>query len=75
MNKEHFLINFTEQFDETDSSLIKLESKFRDLDEWSSMMALIVIAMVDQEYNVKLTGDDIRTSETVNDLYDKISEK
>ncbi|MBC5841487.1 acyl carrier protein [Flavobacterium sp. F-380] len=75
MNKEQFLINFTEQFDETDSSLIKLESKFRDLDEWSSMMALIVIAMVDQEYNVKLTGDDIRTSETVSDLYDKISEK
>lgn len=75
MDKEQFLINFKEQFEETDVNLITLESKFRNFDEWSSMTALVVIAMVDQEYNVKLTGDDIRTSETVNDLFDKISVK
>jgi acyl carrier protein len=48
---------------------------FRNIEEWSSLIALMLIAMVDEKYNVVLTGDDIRNSNTIQDLYDKVSSK
>lgn len=70
-----FVQNFELLLDEVEVGSIKAETKFRDLEEWSSLTALMVIAMVDEEYNIKLSGDDIRTSSTVKDLFDKISLK
>ena len=70
-----FVQNFELLFDEVEKGSISPETKFRDLDEWSSLIALMVIAMVDEEYNVKVSGEDIRTSETVKDLYDKVRVK
>jgi hypothetical protein len=31
--------------------------------------------MVDEEYSLKLTGDDIKTSITIKDLFDKVNHK
>lgn len=70
-----FLENFTEILEDTDGALIKETTDFRNLEEWDSMTALSLIAMVDEEYSVKLTGDDIKTSTTIKDLFDKVSAK
>lgn len=70
-----FVELFAEQFDETDARLIKADTKFRDLDEWSSLIGLSVIAMADEEFDVALKGDDVKTSETVEDIYNKIVAK
>ena len=72
MNIEGFIKNFATQFDNTDSSIFSAETKFRDLDEWSSLLALSIIAMVDDEYHVVLKGDDIRNAETINDLFIRV---
>lgn len=69
MKKEDFIENFATQFDDTDSSVITFQTIFKDLDEWSSLMSLSIIAMCDEEYNVKIKGDDIRNSNTVEDLF------
>lgn len=69
MELKDFIENFAAQFDDTDASEIKAETVFKELEEWSSLTALSVIAMVDEEYDVKLKGDDIRNSQTVNDLF------
>ena len=69
-----FVELFAEQFDETDARLIKADTKFRDLDEWSSLIGLSVIAMADEEFDVALK-DDVKTSETVEDIYNKIVAK
>ena len=66
---EEFVSKFAEQFDETDASEITATTKFHDLDEWSSLIALSVIAMVDEEYDITIKGADIRNSETIEDLY------
>ncbi|MBS1623551.1 MAG: acyl carrier protein [Bacteroidetes bacterium] len=50
-------------------------TNFKKLDEWSSIFALIVIAMVDSEYGKTLTSDDIRNAETIHDLYIIIQSK
>lgn len=75
MELKDFIVNFADQFDDTDPSEITADTKFRELDEWSSLIGLSVIAMVDEEYDVTLRGDDIRNSETVNDLYEKVKSK
>ncbi len=75
IDQQDFLENFRNMFEDTDVSTISLDSNFRDLEEWNSMMALTLIAMADDEYGVKVTGDDIRTSTTVQDLYTKIGSK
>jgi hypothetical protein len=75
MTTEKFLENFANLFDETDSSEITLSTKFRNLDEWSSLIALSVIAMADEEYDVKLKGDDIKNATTVEDLFNIVKSK
>lgn len=75
MKMEEFLENFAEQFEETDSALIKPETEFKNINEWSSMLALFVIAMADESYNVKLKGEDIRNAITVEDLYNVIKSR
>lgn len=70
-----FLQNFVSVLDDTDEALITNETIFRDLDEWDSLTALSLIAMVDEEYSLKLTGDDIKTSTTLQDIFEKIKNK
>ena len=72
MELNKFIENFAMLFDDTDSSLFASDTKFHDLDEWSSLIALSIIAMVDEEYDVALKGDDIRNAVTIEDLYNTI---
>lgn len=72
---EEFVKLFAEQFDETDASEINATTAFHDLDEWSSLIGLSVIAMVDEEFDIALKGDDVKNSVTVEDLYNKVMEK
>lgn len=69
MKMDEFLENFAAQFDETDASTLAPSTIFKNLEEWSSLVSLSIIAMVDEEYSVKLKGDDIRNSITIEDLY------
>jgi acyl carrier protein len=75
MEINDFIEKFAEQFDDTDPSEIKADTVFKDLDEWSSLVALSVIAMVDEEYNITIKGDEIRNSDTVEDLFNAVKTK
>ncbi|MDR1183069.1 MAG: acyl carrier protein [Bacteroidales bacterium] len=75
MNLQEFIGNFAAQFDETDASVFTPETEFKALDEWSSLSALSIIAMVDEEYDVSLKGNDIVSAETIEDLYQIVNRK
>lgn len=75
MELKDFIENFAAQFDDTDASEIKAETVFKELDEWSSLIALSVIAMVDEEYDVTLKGEDIRAANTIEELYQIVKGK
>jgi acyl carrier protein len=75
MTIELFIEHFAAQLEDTDPATITPETVFRDIEEWDSLMALSLIAMADEEYQVKLTGEDIRTSKTVAELFDKVKSK
>lgn len=72
---DEFVVLFSEQFDETDPREISAATAFHDLDEWSSLIGLSVVAMVDEEFEVALKGDDVKNSVTVEDLYKKVIAK
>lgn len=72
---EEFVALFAEQFDFTDPAEINAETVFHDLDEWSSLIGLSVIAMVDEEFDLALKGDDVKNSVTVEDLYNRVIAK
>ena len=45
---------------------------FRELDEWDSLAALSTISMVDDKFGVTINNKDLRSVETVGELYDMI---
>jgi acyl carrier protein len=75
MEQEKFIQLFAEQFDDIDSSKCTIDTRFRDIESWSSLTALSIIAMVDEEFNVSLKGDDIRNSMTIQDIYNIVKSK
>lgn len=70
MEIKEFIENFANQFDDTDVSVFSAETRFRELDEWSSLLALSVLSMVDEEYDVQLKADQMRKANTVQELFD-----
>ncbi|MDD6184517.1 MAG: acyl carrier protein [Bacteroidales bacterium] len=75
MEIKDFIEKFAEQFDDTPIEEFGENVKFKELDEWSSLIALSVIAMVDEEYNVTLVATDIRNSATIEDLFNTVQSK
>lgn len=75
MEIQKFIENFASQFEETDAKGFTAKTKFRNIDEWSSLMALSIIAMVDSEYNVQIKGDDIKSSQTIEDIYNIVNSR
>lgn len=75
MEIKDFVVNFAEQFEDTPIEVFSPETKFRELDEWSSLLALSIIAMIDEEYDITLKGDDMRKANTIEELFNIVSEK
>ena len=75
MELKEFITNFANQFEDTDPKEITAATNFHELDEWSSLIALSVIAMIDEEYDVTIKGADIRGSVTVEDLFNIVQSR
>ena len=73
MDKNQFLANFADQFDDTDASEITLSTEFHDLDEWSSLTGMGVIALAKTEYGKAITGAELKACVTVEDVFNLIN--
>ena len=70
MDLQQFIQQFAEQINDTDLTVFSAGTKFKELDEWSSLIALSVIAMIDDEYDVQIKGDDVRNASTIKELFE-----
>ena len=75
MELKDFIVNFKELFDDVDLSQISPDTKFRDLDDWDSIMGLSVIGMIDDEFGVEFNADDMQACQTIADIYNRIQSK
>lgn len=74
MDIKVFVAQFAEQFDETPEEVFVPELKFRELEEWSSFLALGIMAMIKSEYDVAITADEMRNANTIQELYDTVKQ-
>ena len=51
------------------------ETKFRDLEEWTSIIGLSIILMVDEEYGITIDADDMKQAETIGELFNVVQAK
>ena len=75
MEIKEFIQNFADQFDDTALSLFTPQTHFHELEEWSSLIALSIIAMIDEEYEVTVKGDDMKNAVTIQDLFENVKAK
>jgi len=75
MTINKFFEHFCEELDETDIDEISVKTDFKNIEEWDSLVALSIIAMVDEEFEILLTGSDMMSSTTIEDLYNLILSK
>jgi acyl carrier protein len=75
MELKDFIEKFAVQFDDTDLSEFKAETVFHDLDEYTSIIALSIILMVDEEYGVSIDADDMASAVTIEDLFNIVKSR
>lgn len=75
MELNEFVSKFAAEFDETPVSEFTPSTNFKELDEWGSLVALSIISLVDEIFEKRITGADIRNSKTIEDLYNLIISK
>lgn len=75
MEIKEFIQNFADLFDVTPIESITPETVFHNLDEYSSIIALSIIAMVDEEYGVALSGNEMKAAVTIEDLFNIVKSK
>jgi len=75
MELKDFIANFADQFEDTDPEEITAETKFHDLEEWDSLIALAVLNMTEKKYGKKITFDEMKTCVTVENLFNVIVAK
>jgi acyl carrier protein len=75
MELKDFIVNFAEQFDDIENVELTADTRFRDIEGYTSLVALMIITMVDEEYNVTISGDDMRSVNTIGELYNLVESR
>ena len=75
MEESKFLENFGAIFDDVEVSGLSMNTHFKDFDEWSSLTALGLLAVVSDEYNVELNNDDIKNAVTIQDIFNVVKNR
>jgi len=75
MELKEFIEKFADQFEDTDASEIQANTVFQELEEWSSLTAMSLIALAKEEFGKTITGKEVRSCKTVEQLYNLIVSK
>lgn len=75
MTVEEFTKKLESEFEEVEPGSITPQTTYRSIKGWSSMHALIIIAFIDANFDIILNGADLKSAETINDLYTIVKEK
>jgi len=71
--KDLFLKRFVEAIEREDET--KMEDEFRNYEEWDSLASLSLVSMIDDEYSINFSHNELEKMKTVKDIYDFIVSK
>ena len=72
MDITEFVLQFAEQFMDPNETVFSPETRFHELNGWSSMTALMEIAMIEDNYSVTVPSEEIRDAVTIQELFDAV---
>lgn len=75
MEKNKFLICLREQFEETDSLNLELNTSFMDMKTWDSLTRFSIIAFLEDEFSITFKNDDFKIFSSPELLYEFIYNK
>lgn len=75
ISAEEFTAQLAAEFEDVEPNSISPDTNYRDIKNWSSMYALIIIAFIDANFDVQLNADNLKNTHTVRDLYTLVCEK
>lgn len=72
---DEFFGYFLEELDVVDLTNIEPSTDFKNIPGWDSVNALIIIAMIEEKFDIRMTGSDMEECKTIEDLYNRIQSK
>jgi len=75
MNLNEFIAAFAAEFEETPENKFAPDTNYKELEEWDSLMSLSIIAIVDEHFGKRITGSELRSCNTIEDLYNQVIQK
>lgn len=75
MNLNEFIENVADQFENTDRSVFTADTNLWELEEFTSLIALSIISMIDEEYDVAIKGSDVKGIKTLGELFEIVKSK
>ena len=75
MKIQEFVEQFAIQFEESDSHNIHQSVDFKKLKTWDSLTSISIQVMIEDEYNVKISPDDLKQTKTVYELFELVKSK
>ena len=75
MNLNEFIAVFAAEFDETPENKFAPDTNYQELEEWDSLISLSIIAMADEALGKRLLGSELRSCNTIEELYNLLMQK
>ena len=69
MELKEFIEKFAEAIEVEEVENLTGETEFRELDEWSSLSVMLLIAFYDEEFEKEIGDKDIKSCTTIEELY------
>lgn len=69
MTLDQFITDFSKEFNETSELIFNASTCFKELDEWDSVLALSIISMIDENYEKRISGSELRNCSTIQELF------
>jgi acyl carrier protein len=75
MDKEKFLADVKGQFEDVELDTINLDTDFKALETWDSLTATCIQVLIEEDYGIKVSNVDLKSTTTILDLFTLVSTK
>jgi acyl carrier protein len=73
MELQQFITDFSKEFNDTPESVFDASTCFKELEEWDSVLALSIISMIDENYEKRISGSELRNCNTIQELFQVVN--
>jgi len=70
MTLEQFIVRFREEFEYLEEDeILEPSTLFQEIDGWDSLTAIMILEMIDDEFEADISGDELRACSSIEELF------